>query len=52
MTSNVIRCAVCLPEMRKDLEYKIQVVLSPTAEIWYAEDGCPADKEGQKAVDI
>jgi len=42
--SNVYLSAVCLPEMRKDREYKIQVVLSPSAEILYAEDGCPAGK--------
>ena len=38
------RNAVCLPEMRKDREYKIQMVLSPSAEILYAEDGCPAGR--------
>ena len=42
--SNVYLSAVFLPEMRKDREYKIQVVLSPSAEILYAEDGCPAGK--------
>ena len=42
--SNVYLSAICLPEMRKDREYKIQVVLSPSAEILFAEDGCPAGK--------
>lgn len=42
--SNVYLSAVCLPEMRKDREYKIHVVLSPSAEILYAEDGCSAGK--------
>ena len=42
--NNVYLNAVCLPEMRKDREYKIQMVLSPSAEILYAEDGCPAGR--------
>ena len=42
--SNVYLSAVCLPEMRKDRDYKIQVVLSPVGEIIFAEDGCPAGK--------
>ena len=42
--NNVYLNAVCLPEMRKDQEYKIQMVLSPSAEILYAEDGCPAGR--------
>ena len=42
--NNVYLNAVCLPEMRKDREYKIQMFLSPSAEILYAEDGCPAGR--------
>ena len=42
--NNVYLNAVCLPEMRKDREYKIQMVLSPSAEILYAEEGCPAGR--------
>ena len=42
--NNVYLSAVCLPEMRKDRDYKIQVVLSPVGEIIFAEDGCPAGK--------
>ena len=30
--------------MRKDRDYKIQVVLSPVGEIIFAEEGCPAGK--------
>ena len=32
--NNMYLSAVCLPEMRKDREYKIQVVLSPVGEIF------------------
>ena len=42
--NNVYCNAVCLPEMRKDREYKIQMVLSPSGDILYAEDGCPAGR--------
>lgn len=42
--NNVSLNAVCLPEMRKDRENKIQMVLSPSAEILYAEDGCAAGR--------
>lgn len=42
--NNVSLNAVCLPEMRKDREYKIQMVLSPSAEILCAEDGCAAGR--------
>lgn len=45
--NNVYLNAVCLPEMSKDREYKIQMVLSPSAEILYAEDGCPAGRVGR-----
>ena len=41
---NVYLSGVCLPEMRKDREYKIQMVLSPSADVLFAEDGCPAGK--------
>ena len=40
--NNVYLNAVCLPEMYKEREYKIQMVLSPSAENLHAEDGCPA----------
>ena len=42
--NKVYLSAVYLPEMRKDCKYKIQVVLSPSTEILFAEDGCPAGK--------
>ena len=42
--NNVYLSGVCLPEMRKDREYKIQMVLSPSADVLFAEDGCPAGK--------
>ena len=42
--NNVYLSAVCLPEMRKDRDYKVQVVLSPVGGIVFAEDGCPAGK--------
>ena len=41
---NVYLCGVYLPEMRKDREYKLQLILSPSGDIVYAEDGCPAGK--------
>ena len=41
---NIYLNAVCLPEMRKDREYKIQVVLSSSGKIIFAQDGCPAGK--------
>ena len=42
--NNVYLNTVCLPEMCKEREYIIQTVLSPSAEILYAEDGCPATR--------
>ena len=42
--NNVYLSSVCLPEMRKDRDNKIQVVLSPVGEIIFVEDGCPAGK--------
>ena len=42
--NNVHLSGVCLPEMRKDREYKIQMILSPSEDVLFAEDGCPAGK--------
>lgn len=42
--NNIYLNTVCLPEMRKDREYKFQMVLSPSAEILYAEDACPTGR--------
>ena len=42
--NNVYLSVVGLPEMRKDCEYKIQMVLSPSADFLIAEDGCPVGK--------
>lgn len=42
--NNVYLSGVCLAQMRKDREYKIQMVLSPSADVLFALCGCPADK--------
>ena len=50
--NNVYLNAVCLPEMRKDREYKIQMVLSPSAEICTLKMAAPREEDLLGAVNV
>lgn len=36
--------AICLPEMKKNTEYQVRLILDRNADVVFASDGCPAGK--------